>query len=318
LPGVRSAGVINHLPLSGYNWVTTIRIDEQPTAPGVTPPTAGWRMIDGAYFEAMSIPLLAGRTFNEHDDAAAPAVAIVNETFARRFFGSPAAAVGRVVRTGSASGEDTPRIVGVVDGVRHTSLSREPDPELFRPIAQTFAIAAAIVVRTADAPSILAPAAREAVRAIDPGLPVADVRPLSMLLQDSLMRPRLLAVLLIVFAAAGLAIVISGVYGVVAYTVRSREREFGIRLAIGAAPLAIWRLVVRQGVLYAVTGLAVGVPIALAATRAIRSLLFGIAAHDAATFAALSAVIAATTIAATLLPAARALRVKPASVLRSD
>ncbi|HTI40019.1 MAG TPA: ABC transporter permease [Vicinamibacterales bacterium] len=318
LPGVEVAGAINHLPLSGYDWITTIRIDEQPLPPGVTPPTAGWRMIDGSYFDAMRIPMISGRAFTDHDAQQSPAVAVVNDVFARRFFGSAAAAIGRVVRTGSASGEDTPRIVGVVGSVRHSSLAEEPGPELYRPIAQSFAVASAIVIRATGSPAVIAGAVREAVRQVDPDVPIADLMPLSTLLQDSLARPRLLAMLLGVFAIAGLTIVISGVYGVVAYTVRRREREFGIRLAIGAAPSAIWKLVVGQGLLYAATGLTVGIPAALAATTAMRSLLFGIAERDPATFVMLSGVIAAATIAATLLPAARALRVKPALVLRAE
>ena len=318
LPGVKTAGAINHLPLSGYSWKTSIRIDGQPLPPGVSPPSSGWRMIDGAYFESMRIPLLAGRIFSEHDTQQSPDVAIVNDVFARRFFGSPSGAIGRVVRTGTASGERTPRIVGVVGSVRHDALSQDPGPELYRPIAQSFAIATAIVVRTTGSPAALVSSARDAVKAIDPGLPVADVVPLTTLLQDSLLRPRLLSMLLIVFAGAGLAIVLSGVYGVAAYSVRRREREFGIRLAIGAAPSAIWKLVVRQGVRLAVGGLVIGLPIALLATRALRSLLFGVAAGDATTFVALSAVIGVTTVAATLVPAARALRVMPATVLRAD
>jgi predicted permease len=318
LPGVESAGAINHLPLSGYSWKTTIRIDGQPLPPGVSPPTAGWRMIDGAYFESMRIPVIAGRTFTGDDSGRSPDVAIVSDTFATHFFGSPAAALDRVIHTGSASSETTVRIVGVVGSVRHDALAAPPGPELYRPIGQTLAIAAAIVVRTTGSPSALAAAAREAVKTVDPGLPVADVLPLTTLLQSSLLRPRLLATLLVLFAGAGLAIVLSGVYGVTAYTVRRREREFGIRLAIGAAPRAIWKLVIYDGVFYAAGGLMLGVPIAAFAVRAIRTLLFGIAAGDTATFVALAVVVAATTVAATLVPAARALRVMPSAVLRAD
>lgn len=318
LPGVKTAGAINHLPLSGFSWTTTIRIDEQPLPPGVSPPTSGWRMIDGAYFESMRIPIVAGRTFTEHDSQQSPDVAIVNDVFAQRFFGSPEAAIGRVVRTGTASSESRPRIVGVVGGVRHHALSESPGPELYRPMAQSFAIATAIVVRTTVSPAALVSSARDAVKAVDPGLPVADVLPLATLLQNSLLRPRLLSMLLLVFAGAGLAIVLSGVYGVAAYSVRRREREFGIRLAIGAAPQAIWMLVIRQGLSYAAGGLIVGIPMALVATRTIRTLLFGVSASDATTFVALSGVIAMTTIVATLGPAARALRVTPVTVLRAE
>ena len=318
VPGVEAVGAINHLPLSGYHWTSTIRLDERPLAAGVSPPTAGWRMIDGSYFASMRIPLVAGRTFTDRDDASVAPVAIVNEAFAARFFGSPAAALGRIVRTGSASGEQTPQIVGVVGNVRHRTLAEPPEPELYRPVAQSFAIALAVTVRTAGAPTGVAAAARQAVRSIDPNVPIADLLPLATLLRDSLGRPRLLATLLLVFASVGLAIVLSGVYGVVAYTVRRREREMGIRLALGAAPGRVGRLIVRQGAVYAAAGLAAGAPLALAAAGAGRGLLFGVEPRDPATVGGLCALVAAATIGATLVPAWRARRTDPAAVLRAN
>jgi putative ABC transport system permease protein len=318
LPGVQSVGAINHLPLSGYNWTTTVRLDERPLPPGVSPPTAAWRMIDGDYFPSMRIPLRAGRMFTEHDGAPAPEVAIVNEAFSRQFFGGPRAALGHTIRTGSASGEETPTIVGVVGDVRHRALAEEPLPEIYRPVAQSFATALALTVRTSDAPGRAIGAVRNAVWSVDRDVAIADLLPLATLLRETLGRPRLLATLLLIFAFVGLAIVMSGVYGVVAYSVRRREREIGIRLALGAAPATLRRLIVGQGVAYAVGGLAVGVPIAAAVTGVMRSLLFGIQPRDPATFAALCALVAATTVGATLVPASRAMRVEPASVLRSD
>lgn len=318
VPGVQAAGVINHLPLSGYNWVSTIRLDERPLPPGVSPPTAGWRMIDGEYFESMQIPLRAGRRFTEHDTRATPAVAIVNESFARQFFGDTRAALGRTIRTGSASGEQTPTIVGVVGDVRHRALAEAPRPEMYRPVAQSFSIALAVTVRTTGPPARFVGTVREAVRSVNPNVAIADLLPLTTLLRDSLGHPRLMATLLLVFACVGLAIVVSGVYGVVAYSVRRREREMGIRLALGAAPLSVSGLVVRQGVAYALGGLLLGVPIALATTGVMRGLLFGIEPRDPATIVGLCATVAAATIAATLVPARRALRVDPAAVLKSE
>lgn len=318
VPGVQAIGLINHLPLSGYNWSITIRLDEQPRPPGVSPPTVGWRMIDGAYFQAMQIPLVAGRVFDERDDAGAPPAAMVNETFARQFFGGVAPALGRAIRTGSATGEQRPIVVGVVRDVRHTSLSQPPAPELYRPVAQSFAIAAALTVRTGGSPAGAAAAVREAVWSVDRNVAIADLLPLATLLRESLGRPRLVAILLFVFAATGLAIVLSGVYGVVAYTVRRRERELGIRLALGAAPAAVGRLVLRQGMFYAAAGLAVGVPAALAGAGVMRGLVFGIEPRDATTFAGLCTLVVITTVAATIVPARRAVRVDPAAVLKTE
>ena len=318
VPGVARVAAINHLPLSGYNWVSTIRLDDRPLPPGVSPPTAGWRMIRGPYFETMGIPVVAGRTFTEHDARTSAPVAIVNEAFARQFFGSPAAAVGRVIRTGSASGEQTPLIVGVVGSVRHVSLSKEPAPEMYRPAAQSFSIALALVVQTTASPVSLAAPVRQAVWSVDPTTPIAEMMPLNSLLHESLGRPRLLTTLLLVFACVGLAIVVSGVYGVVAYSVRRRERELGIRLALGAAPRSVGTLVVRQGLLYALAGFAVGAPIAFALAGFMRTLLFGIQPRDPLTFVGLCAVVAFATLAATLLPAMRAQRVDPAAILKTE
>jgi putative ABC transport system permease protein len=318
VPGVAHVAAVNHLPLSGYNWTSNVRLDERPLPPGVTPPAIGWRMIQGRYFDAMQIPVIAGRVFDERDTRQSPAVVIVNEVFAKQFFGSAAGAVGRRLRTGSARGEETPVIVGVVGGVRHASLSREPAPEMYRPVSQNFSTALALVVRTSGAPAGAIASVRRAVWEVDPTVPIADIMPLTTLLRESLGRPRLLATLLLVFASVGLLIVLSGVYGVVAYSVRRREREMGIRLALGAAPLSVGGMVVRQGVLYAVSGLALGIPAALALTGFMRSQLFGVQPRDPATIAGLCGMVAAATIAATLVPALRAQRVDPMAVLRSE
>jgi predicted permease len=318
LPGVETAGAINHLPLSGYNWTSTVRLDERPLPAGVSPPTVGWRMIDGDYFASMRIPVRAGRGFAEHDTNKTPAVAIVNEAFSRQFFGDARAALGRTIRTGSASGEQRPTIVGIIGDVRHRALAEEPRPEMYRPVAQSFAIALAVTIRTSGPPARAVGAVREAVWSVDRDVAIADLLPLTTLLRDSLGRPRLVATLLLVFACVGLAIVMSGVYGVVAYSVRRREREMGIRLALGAAPMSVSGLVVRQGVAYALGGLAIGLPVALATTDVMRGLLFDIEPRDPVTIAGLCAAVATVTVAATLLPARQAWRVDPAMVLKGE
>lgn len=314
--GVARVAAINHLPLSGYNWNTTVTLDERPLPPGVSPPMVRWRMIHGPYFEAMQIPLLAGRSFTSHDTDDTPSVAIVNEAFARRFLDGVRGAVGRTIRTGT--GRTRVLVVGVAGDVRHVSLSQQPAPEMYRPYAQSFVLPMALVMRTDDAPMRTAASVREAVWAVDRSVAIADMLPLTTLLRESLGQPRLLATLLLVFASVGLAIVLSGVYGVVAYSVRRREREMGIRLALGAAPASVGWLVVRQGVVFAVAGLTLGVPISLALSGLLRSQLFGIQPRDPATVTGLCALVAATTVAATLFPAIRAQRVDPAAVLKSE
>jgi putative ABC transport system permease protein len=275
-------------------------------------------MVDGEYFAAMQIPLRTGRLFGTADDGNAPPVVIVNEAAARRFFAAPEQALGKSVRLTGATGEQQVTIVGVVGDVRHTSLAMAPQPEMYRPMAQAFGMAMTLVARTTGAPASASAAVRTAVWSVDPNVAIAGMGPLTAVVRDNLARPRMMAVLLAVFAAVGLAIVLCGVYGVVAYTVRRREREMGIRLALGAGPWAVAALVLRQGLSYAVAASLLGLPLALAGARVLRGLLFGVQPHDPATLAFICVAVVSTTLAATLLPARRAGRVEPAAVLKGN
>jgi ABC-type antimicrobial peptide transport system permease subunit len=209
-------------------------------------------------------------------------------------------------------------VVGVIRDVRFESLDRAAIPEMYRPLAQTFMFPMAFVVKTSGDPGQLAAAVRQAAFGIDPTIPVAELQPLTALVAGSLGRPRLLAMLLSVFATVGLALSVIGVYGVVAYRVRQREREFGIRLALGAAPDSIAKSVVVQGLSYAVGGLVIGVPAAFALTQLMESVVFGITTRDPLTFVALPAAIATATLLASLLPARRAAHVDPVTTMRSE
>lgn len=318
LPGVTHVGAIQHLPMTGYNWTARVHPVERPPAPGTTAPQVVWRFVGWDYFESMRIPLRAGRRFTTADHVKAPLVAIVNETFARREFGTAEAALGRRVTTCCAQGTQIVEVVGVVNDVRFRSLDRLAEPELYRPIAQTFMFPMAFVVRTTAAPAAIAAAVRQAAYAVDPTIPVAELQPLTSLVAGTLGRPRLLMFLLTVFAGVGLLLGVVGVYGVVAYRVRQQQRELGIRLALGAAPGAITRRVLRHGVVHAVAGIALGLPLAYALARLMESLVFGVTTTDPLTFAALPAVIATAVIGACLLPARRAARVDPVAVLRGQ
>ena len=318
LPGVEDVGLINHLPLSGYNWVTAFKADERPSPADAAGPRIGWRMVDGNYFAAMQIPLRTGRLFQASDDARAPLVTVVNETAARRYFGSPEGALGRTAWLSGATGEQRMQVVGVVGDVRHTSMAIAPEPEIYRPVAQVFMMAMTLVVRTAGSPAAAGSPVRSAVWSIDPNVAIAGMAPLTTAVRENLGRPRMMAILLLVFAAAGLVIVLCGVYGVVAYSLKRREREIGIRVALGAERSAIRALVLRQGVRYGLAGLLVGVPAALAIGRLMEGMLYGIEPHDPATLAALSAMVTLTTMVATLIPARRALGVEPAAIMRGQ
>ena len=270
LPGVSQVGLIGHPPMSGYSWTIPVSRADQPPAAGTEPPQVGWRFIDGDYFGAMGIPLRHGRPFSSADGIKSARVAIVNETFARRYFDEPSRAVGnRIVQHGGGSEKlEVLEIVGVAGDVRHRGLDQPAMPEMFRPLTQTFMFPMAVVLRTAGPPEQLAAAVRQAAFEIDPVVPVAELQPYTTMIAGTLGRPRLLGFLLTVFAAAGLSLGLVGVYGVVAYRIRQREREIGIRLALGAAPARVATGVVAQGIGYALAGLAIGLACRVAAVAA--------------------------------------------------
>jgi predicted permease len=316
IPDVTRVGVVNHIPLSGYDWGRTVQPDDQPVLPATSLPRFGWRMIDGDYFAAMGIPLRAGRLFATSDSANAPHVVIVNETGARRLFNTAEAALGRGIRMKDPVGEAHAVIVGVVADVRHKSIASEPEPAFYTPVAQAFGMAMTLVVRTAGPPAAVGASVRAAVGSVDPDVAIAGMGPMTAMVRENLGQPRMLATLLLVFAAVGSAIVVCGVYGVVAYTVRRRERELGIRAALGAARGSLHALVLGQGLWYAVAGIIVGLPAALAVGRVMRGVLYGVQPHDVVTVAALCVGVVVTTLLAATLPAVRAGRVDPATTLR--
>jgi putative ABC transport system permease protein len=320
MPGVTDAALAAHLPMSGYAWTTNARRSDQPLEPGQQAPQVGWRFVDGNYFQAMRIPLKHGRTFTEADSTTAPPVAVLNETMARRYFDDPAAAVGRtlIIRSGRTGEDERVEVVGVAGDVRHLSLDREPVPEVFRPFLQTFMFPMAMVVRTQGPPEQIGAAVRQAAFEADPVVPVAEMQAYTTLIADTLGRPRLVGYLLTIFAAAGLALGLVGVYGVVAYRVRQREREIGIRLALGARPTEVARRVIAQGTVHAVAGVAIGVPAAFFLSRVMASLLYGVTTRDPLTFTALPVLIVAVTALACYLPARRAARVDPVVAIKQD
>jgi putative ABC transport system permease protein len=243
----------------------------------------------------------------------------VNEALAREHFGSVTAALGQrlVQQGGGRPGPFDVEIVGIVGDVRHNGLDAPPPPEIYRPLQQTFMFPMQIVLRASADPAGLATPVRQAAYEVDATVPVADLRPLSAVLADSLGRPRLLAFLLSVFAGIGLLLSVVGLYGVVAVRVGQRVREIGIRMALGASPRAMAAGVVRQGVRYAVGGLLLGIPAALALTRYMDSVIFGITARDPLTFVLLPLLLVGVTSLACYLPARRAASVDPVAVMRS-
>jgi putative ABC transport system permease protein len=260
----------------------------------------------------MGIPLRRGRVFERGDRAGAPRVAVVNEALARRFFPGEDP-IGQRVRVDPAS-QDWLEIVGVVGDVKHGRLDLEAPPQTYESLAQRPRDTVMFVVRGA----ITAAAARAAIAAADPEQAIGALRPLGDLVAESVARQRFALLLFAAFSAVALVLAVVGIYGVMAYTVAQRTGEIGIRMALGARSGAVLRLVALQGGRLVALGLGAGVLGALLLTRFLGTLLFGVTAHDPATFAAIAGLLAAGAGLACLLPALRATKVDPMIALRTE
>ncbi len=315
LPGVRAAAVVYTLPLGGSNRSNSFRIVDREEAAGRSP-DASYRSISSDYFRVMGIPLRRGRAFDRRDTAGAPRVAIVSESLARRFFPEEDP-VGRTIET-----DEDPSvkraIVGVVGDVRYLGLDAATEPEYYVPAAQAPEPGMTLVVKAAAEPGALGTELRARLRALDPGLPFRGVRSMEELMGQSVAPRRFSATLLGAFAAVALVLAATGLYGVLAYSVARRSREIGIRLAVGARPADILRMVVAQGMLLALAGLAAGLAGSLLLARSLSGLLFGVGAADPATLAGVSCLLAAVALLACWVPARRAARLDPMIPLRQE
>jgi len=270
--------------------------------------------------------VIGGRTFSDADRIGTPPVALVNETLARRYWGQPDSALGKRVKWGSAQSRmGWKTIVGVVRDVKETSLDQETQPGIYMAALQQDSDLVsgalrnvAIVVRTRGEPMALSNAVRRAVHEVDSEIPIADLTDASSAAFSTVASRRFGVLLLSGFATLGLLLTAVGIYGQMAYAVVQRRREIGVRLAIGATPACVLRLVVGQSVRMALVGVAVGVAGALALAQLLQRLLFGVSPLDVPTFAIAVAVLLAVSVAATWLPAWRASRVDPALAMRAD
>jgi putative ABC transport system permease protein len=318
VPGVTAAGGTDGLPLEGTAWTSDLAIEGEP--PLDRAPDFNRRVVTAGYFEALRVPVLAGRLFTDADDAAAPGVALINETLARRHFGDRDP-IGRRIAFDQRPDADEPwyTVVGVVGAEKLDGLSSARDwPEVFLSASQTPRWRLSLVLRSALTPEQLVTALRATLRATDPQLALADVRTMGQVMGDSIARERFVAVLLGTFAALALLLAAVGVYGVVAYTVAQREREVGVRVALGASRGEIVRLVLRQGMGTVGIGLAAGLVMVIPTTRVMRGLLFGIEPTDPLTLAAVVTVLGATAALACYVPARHAARIPPMEALRHE
>jgi predicted permease len=322
LPGVTSAGAIHFLPLSGLESGTGYRRLDRPAPPPGQGESVSVSVITPGYFHTMGIPLRAGRDLDERDGFRAPRVAVVNEALVRhafpredplgkRLFVSWGYSLGREI-------EPVFEIVGVVGNVRHGGLQAEPIPTVFLAHAQEPGFMASLVVRTAGEPLAMASSVRAEMAQVDPDQGVLSVGTMRALLEDSIARPRLQALLVGAFAALALVMACVGLYGVLAYSVEQRRREMGVRVAIGASPKALLGLVVGEGVRLTAAGLVLGLAGALVATRYLASLLYGVGPTDPAVFLGVAAVLLMVAAAASYVPARQAMRVDPVVILRDE
>lgn len=316
LPGTRAVGGTSFLPLAGVGPATSFwRADRPQPAPNDRP-VADARPVTGGYFTAMGIRLLAGRDVNENDTDDRPPVAVINESFARQIYPGDNP-LGRkfILNLGN---EQPHEIIGVVGDVKLVSLDGEIRPTAYLSSRQYAFGIMTYVVRTDSDPSSIATAAVRVIREIDPLLPVSAVRPLDEVFADSIARARLTASAMGIFAGAALLLAALGVYGIVAYSVAQRSREFGIRVALGAKPGQIISMVVGQNLRIVAIGLILGIAAAIPATRMLRGLLFQVPANDPGTFVAIGVMLATVAAVASYLPAHRGTRVDPITTLRSE
>lgn len=317
LPGVEGAAAVGVLPLGGGSRGGEIAIEGRaPATAGEEPPVALTNPVSGEYFRVMRIPLRGGRGFSGGERAGAAPVAVINEAMARRGWPGESAIGKRVRLAGDPAWRE---VVGVVGDVKDTRVAVPTWPTVYVPLAQSALPFGRLVVRTrAGNPAEVIPGVRAELRAIDPDLPVDQAWTLTEVARRSMWLPRLYVWLSGVFAVLALGLSSLGIYGIVAYTVRERTQEIGIRAALGASPRAVTNLFVGRAARLAGVAVAIGLPASWALTRLLRSLLFGMGSADLLVFAGVPAVMVAVAMAASFVPARAAARVEPSVALRHD
>jgi putative ABC transport system permease protein len=316
LPGVESAGATLALPIEGHVWNTSFKIDGRAFGRSSEQPQADARIVSNNYFDVMKIPLRNGRYFSEYDTKDSPHVAVINEALAHLYWPKEDA-VGRFIEM-AAFGAGHCQIVGTVADIRQTNLSDEPAPGIYIPYTQEPMPWQTLVVRTKNEPMGLAGLIRHEVAALDPEQPVARVATLDELMEASTAQPRFRTFLLGSFAGVALLLSAIGIYGVMAYTVSRRTREVGVRMALGARPVDILRLVFGESITLTLLGVGFGLVGAYAVTRVMKTLLFGVTSTDPFTFTSVTLLLCSVALLASYIPARRAMRVDPMAALRDE
>lgn len=332
LPGVNSAGAINHLPLAGDLWDRGFEIEGRPKPRPGESPDAVYRIVMPGYFQAMRLPLRRGRTITGKDDARATGVVIINERAAREYWPGEDPIGRRITISDEKSSQPTwLTVIGVVADAKQSEWAAKPDPEIYLAALQNgdflgdggASIAAhmtyiTLVVRADANPADIASAVKQTVWSFDRNLPISEVFTMDRVVADATAQPRFEMLLLGVFAAVALVLAAVGIYGVMSYSVSRRTREIGIRISLGASRADVLRMVVRQGMVQALAGAAVGLVGALLLAQLMADMLYGVRPSDPVTFGGVAMVLGLAALLATCVPARKATRIEPMTALRNE
>jgi putative ABC transport system permease protein len=323
IPGVVSAGMTNHLPVAGDLWGAPFWVDGRPLPHRGEEPDAAFRLALPGYLETMKMPVVRGRSIGAWDTATAPAVVVINEYMAQKHWPGENA-VGKRLTLDNPSSSRTPAwltVVGIAKNAVRSDWASPPAEEVFLPYLQHAGAMGrymTLVVRTKGDPASMAPAIERGIWQIDRNVTISDVQTMNAVVEGAYAEARFNMALLAVFAAVATVLSAIGIYGVMSYAATRRRREIGIRLALGARPTEILRLIAREGMVLALCGTAAGIAGALAITRLMAKLLYGVAPVDPVTFIAVPLLLIAAALAACLVPAFRAARTSPVTALRQE
>jgi putative ABC transport system permease protein len=318
LPGVQAAGFSTILPLAGTNSDSSFAIEGRASNDNSPSPDEEKRQVSPSYFRAIETPLIKGRFFNDADNADAPQVIVVNQAFAKKFWPNQDALGKRIVMGGMSDNPKWITVVGVVGDMRHFGLDVDPKPEMYVPFAQNPYFTTIHVVRSNQDPRSLLPAIRREIQAIDPAVPLANVRPFENVIADSVAPRRLSVVLLGVFAGVAVLLASVGIYGVMSFLVVQRTHEIGVRMALGAQRSDILKLILSRSIKLVSAGAVIGLMVALMSTSALQTLLYNVSAFDTSTFVLVTILLAAVALAASYLPAMRATKADPIIALDAE
>jgi predicted permease len=315
LPGATAAALTNRVPLTGAGVPTPVAVASRPLPPLSERLGAYRHLVSPGYFRTLGIPIRAGRDFDERDNASVPHVAIINETFARRFFPGEDP-IGHTLITGMV--QRPSQVVGVVADVRSNGLNTPPEADYFLPALQRPENSTTIVVRTTMSPAAMTPLVREVLRAVDPDVPLLRPQALSTRIAQTVADRKLGLVLLGGFAALALVLASLGVYSVMAHLVAFRTSEIGLRMALGASPAAVMRMVLGHGRRLTLLGIALGIAGALAVSRLMQQALFEVDPAEPLVYIAVSVTLLLVAECASFFPALRATRIDPMLALRTE